>query len=100
MARYNLHAARRDVVFIKTNGDLVYGRITTAEEAGANEVLTLEMGGGGSIPALAGVDRLSWLRYGRLQGDAVELEWWRAGRDGRIVLEVSLLYRDLPTSPD
>ena len=79
MARYNLHVARRDVVFIKTDGDLVYGHITAAEESGANEILTIDMDGGG-IPALAGVDRVNWLRSGGLQGDEVELERWRAGR--------------------
>jgi hypothetical protein len=94
---YNLHSARRDVCFIKNDSTLVCRRITAAEDNGdGTETLTFDA----SVPTLADVNRVSWLKYCRLQSDEIEIEWHRASASGRTLLETTISFRGLLTSPE
>jgi hypothetical protein len=94
---YNVHSARRDVCFVMNDSTLTCLRITAAEDLGdGTERLTFD----GSVPTLADVNRVSWLKYCRLLGDEIEIEWHRAGTRGDTILECTLGFRELLTSPD
>jgi hypothetical protein len=94
--RYNMHAARRDVCFILNDGTFTCRRITAAVDNGnGTETLTFDA----SVPTLSDVHKVSWLKYARLQGDEIELEWFRADAAGNTILEVTLGFRELLTSP-
>jgi hypothetical protein len=95
--RYNLHSARRDVCFILNDSTFTCLRVTgTVDNLDGTETLSFD----GSVPTLADVNRISWLKYCRLQGDEIEIEWHRASSSGRTLLECSLSFRELLTSPD
>lgn len=94
---YNLHSARRDVCFILNDGSFTCRRITDAVDNGdGTETLTFD----DSVPTLTDVDRVSWLKYCRLNGDEVEFEWHRASASGKTFLECAVNFRELLTSPD
>jgi hypothetical protein len=94
--RYNLHSARRDVCFILNDTTFTCRRITaTVDNGNGTETLTFD----GAVPTLADVKRISWLKYARLQGDEIEIEWHRASASGRSLLETTIMFRELLSSP-
>jgi len=95
--QYNLHAARRDVCFILNDSTFACLRITAAEDNGdGTETLTFD----DSVPTLTDVNRISWLKYCRLQSDEIEIEWHRASSSGATILECTIAFRELLTSPE
>ncbi len=94
---YNLHSARRDVCFVLNDETFTCLRITAAvDNLDGTETLTFN----GSVPTLAGVNRISWLKYCRLQSDEIELEWHRASARGDTILTTTIGFRELLVSPD
>jgi hypothetical protein len=93
---YNLHSARRDVCFVLNDGTFTNRRITASVDNGdGTETLTFDA----SVPTLATVNRISWLKYCRLQGDEIELDWHRASSQGSTILTCTVGFRELLTSP-
>ena len=72
---YNQSINRRDIRIELTNGNVYYRRIiASAVVSGTVERLTLESGLGVSITA-DDVEKISFMMFGRLDADAVELAW-------------------------
>lgn len=72
---YNQSINRRDIRIELTNGNVYYRRIiASAVVSGTVERLTLESGLGVSITA-DDVEKISFMMFGRLDADAIELAW-------------------------
>lgn len=72
---YNQAINRRDIRIELTNGDVYYRRIiASAVVSGTVERLTLDSGLGVSITA-DDVEKISFMMFGRLDADAIELAW-------------------------
>lgn len=91
---YNLADTRRDIAIIKTDGTFIRRRITAvAATAGNSETLTLDSAVGVAL-TIAQVDRVCFLRCGRLAIDEVEIPY-EVSEVGLVVLR----FTELTTAP-
>lgn len=92
-ARYNTHSARRYIAFKKTDGSLVYRKITAAIDNGSTETLSLDL----DPPVLAQIVKVSFLKLCTAP-DQFELKYHRDG-DG-FIAECDFVFSELLTTPE
>lgn len=69
---YNLAESRRDIVFMEQDGTMLYRRLILCEDDGTTETFQVDSALPDPLPTL---DRVSFLRFCRLDQDEVELSW-------------------------
>lgn len=72
---YNLIDYRRTLFFWRADDDYEVSRLTTCQDNGDGT----EQGGGIGIPGNQVWKRISFLRYCRMESDAIEIDWLAAG---------------------
>jgi hypothetical protein len=85
---YAAGESRRDIVFVSANGDMLPVRILSSTDDGTTE--TFEVDSAVSGVDLNTLDRVSFLRYCRLDHDEIELTW-----DTTEDVSIGLKFREL-----